>query len=840
MENILRTAFTLKLPVKSPVLAGKQPYSTPLSRKFSRYSTRGRAMPSCSMTPCSSRWMSASDTWSTAVRGVRAGALPSCRNTSSPSRESRAEDPIPVICGGPEQLDVGEGFQTNASPQLWVAFRYADKSRVGEGLRFQQGCMKLRREQLFRKLPAKLFDEGRLEQSLRAAETLVADGDDLPVGKLVALLQGGGGGGGRHLVLKVQCYIAQLLLDVSHNFTLSWREKLSESSQNVSPDIQHIVSEVPTSQIKTHDGVRKSVALIDWYVRGFSQQGGMLLWSHTELIVEIGDNAMLNRVLQSQDTPLALGLISHETLEPMRAEERQPSLPTCRLGSLEVCSRPPRLSTLRFSCSAATPRPHRSIPSHSAHTYPLNLDLHEVLSPPTGPQPQHAESYLRRPSHPRPRIPEETPAHCLQLEGQHNRPNMCDDDETTALVCDNGSGLVKAGFAGDDAPRAVFPSIVGRPRHQETTIATEEFEEEIGEEALAAAQDQLEYLQKTLEDNEGESTKEKTTAVFSILSEDLICEVLHESLENQDIDLLSKTPWYNKSITPEYIFALQAPDDFLIKRVQELPESVVEKMHYTQDEFTSRLDISSDDSEYTCTMKKIIEIIGEPKNYGGTPEEQAEQKRKKEEERLQKLAAEAAERKARKLAALAEMTGHYEDWKKNLGMVEEQESEMLEAKGLPLRNYLMKYVMPSLGEAMLECSKVKPEDPVDFLVLTPQPVTKLVHVTTTGVVRVVSNVCVSVFVTTTGAVEDAVAGTVADKPRWSEPPPSTHRLFHRICYFYEKILDDTEAHLLVKPVEAYNENLKSYEALTERGMFISERKSTNPQQDHHCITPKQQ
>lgn len=45
---------------------------------------------------------------------------------------------------------------------------------------------------------------------------------------------------------------------------------------------------------------------------------------------------------------------------------------------------------------------------------------------------------------------------------------MCDDDETTALVCDNGSGLVKAGFAGDDAPRAVFPSIVGRPRHQVT------------------------------------------------------------------------------------------------------------------------------------------------------------------------------------------------------------------------------------------------------------------------------------------------------------------------------------------------------------------------------------
>ena len=40
------------------------------------------------------------------------------------------------------------------------------------------------------------------------------------------------------------------------------------------------------------------------------------------------------------------------------------------------------------------------------------------------------------------------------------------DDDVAALVIDNGSGMCKAGFAGDDAPRAVFPSIVGRPRHQ--------------------------------------------------------------------------------------------------------------------------------------------------------------------------------------------------------------------------------------------------------------------------------------------------------------------------------------------------------------------------------------
>lgn len=39
------------------------------------------------------------------------------------------------------------------------------------------------------------------------------------------------------------------------------------------------------------------------------------------------------------------------------------------------------------------------------------------------------------------------------------------DDEVTALVIDNGSETCKVGFAGDDNPRAVFPSIVGHPKH---------------------------------------------------------------------------------------------------------------------------------------------------------------------------------------------------------------------------------------------------------------------------------------------------------------------------------------------------------------------------------------
>ena len=59
---------------------------------------------------------------------------------------------------------------------------------------------------------------------------------------------------------------------------------------------------------------------------------------------------------------------------------------------------------------------------------------------------------------------------------------MCDDD-VAALVIDNGSGMCKAGFAGDDAPRAVFPSIVGRPRHQGVMVGMGQKDSYVGDEA---------------------------------------------------------------------------------------------------------------------------------------------------------------------------------------------------------------------------------------------------------------------------------------------------------------------------------------------------------------------
>ncbi|XP_011432967.2 actin-5-like [Crassostrea angulata] len=60
---------------------------------------------------------------------------------------------------------------------------------------------------------------------------------------------------------------------------------------------------------------------------------------------------------------------------------------------------------------------------------------------------------------------------------------MADSDEIAALVIDNGSGMCKAGFGGDDAPRSVFPSIIGRPRHQGVMIGMGQKDSYVGEEA---------------------------------------------------------------------------------------------------------------------------------------------------------------------------------------------------------------------------------------------------------------------------------------------------------------------------------------------------------------------
>merc|ERR1719418_370750 len=213
--------------------------------------------------------------------------------------------------------------------------------------------------------------EGRLEEGFGGTEPLVANGDDLAIGKLIRFLKGGGGSSGGHLLLEVKGDIAELLLDVTDNLTLS---SGGERVTALSKDLHEVVGELTASQVQTEDGMGKGITFIDGDVVGdtisgvhdhtggttggikredsldgnihgghveglehdlshlltvslgvegsLSEEDGLFLWGNTELIVEgvmpdllhiipVGDDTVFNGVFQGEDTSLGLSFISN-------------------------------------------------------------------------------------------------------------------------------------------------------------------------------------------------------------------------------------------------------------------------------------------------------------------------------------------------------------------------------------------------------------------------------------------------------------------------------------------------------------------------------------------------
>ncbi|XP_065583741.1 actin-2-like [Artemia franciscana] len=58
-------------------------------------------------------------------------------------------------------------------------------------------------------------------------------------------------------------------------------------------------------------------------------------------------------------------------------------------------------------------------------------------------------------------------------------------EEVAAIVIDNGSGICKAGFSGDDQPKTLFPAVVGRPKHTGVMINSGSQDTYVGDDAQA-------------------------------------------------------------------------------------------------------------------------------------------------------------------------------------------------------------------------------------------------------------------------------------------------------------------------------------------------------------------
>ncbi|XP_045306802.1 adenylate kinase 7 [Leopardus geoffroyi] len=299
------------------------------------------------------------------------------------------------------------------------------------------------------------------------------------------------------------------------------------------------------------------------------------------------------------------------------------------------------------------------------------------------------------------------------------------------------------------------------PKDEEEEEDEGEEEEEEEEENVDEAQELLDGIKESMEQNAGRLEDQYVIRFVKEKLKSMPCrnqgyildgfpetydqakDLFNQEDEEEEEEVRGKMLPFDKLIIPEFVCALDASDEFLKERVMNLPESIVAGTHYSQDRFLRSLgsyrnintedetvlnyfdeieihpihiDVGKlEDPQNRLAIKQLVKEIGEPRNYGLTDEEKAEEERKAAEERLAREALEEAERERREAAETAEKMARWEEWNKRLEEVKREERELLEVQSIPLRNYLMTHVMPTLMQGLNECCKVRPDDPVDFL-----------------------------------------------------------------------------------------------------------------------------
>lgn len=201
-----------------------------------------------------------------------------------------------------------------------------------------------------------------------------------------------------------------------------------------------------------------------------------------------------------------------------------------------------------------------------------------------------------------------------------------------------------------------------------------------------------------------------------------------------------KVPLFDKSIIPELVVSLDAEDDVVLHRAMALPECAVREADLTEERVRRRLAEfhalrSEDDTvldyfdeleihpdhidvsvcEVAQIKRRIRKLIGEPRNYGPSAEEQLELAQRAEVKRREREARRRVDQLLMDAQQAAQRLCQEEEWRACWEEVKRQEREAMGARHLPLRNYLMKYVMPPLAQGLDECCKVKPHDPIDFV-----------------------------------------------------------------------------------------------------------------------------
>jgi len=116
------------------------------------------------------------------------------------------------------------------------------------------------------------------------------------------------------------------------------------------------------------------------------------------------------------------------------------------------------------------------------------------------------------------------------------------------------------------------------------------------------------------------------------------------------------------------------------------------------------------------SVRIYMESAGRPFNYLPTEDEVAAEILARRDAKLQELKSKAAAERSSDDVGLAEaQRGEAERQAERIRLVARHEEERRQLRELPLREYLMRYMVPTLTEGLIEVCKVVPDDPVDYL-----------------------------------------------------------------------------------------------------------------------------
>lgn len=228
-------------------------------------------------------------------------------------------------------------------------------------------------------------------------------------------------------------------------------------------------------------------------------------------------------------------------------------------------------------------------------------------------------------------------------------------------------------------------------------------------------------------------TEEQVKLLFEM--EDLL-EKDDEEAEGEDEEEGERKP----NILPQFVIGLEADDDYLCLRLMRKPEREIQGTHYTEERMASRLTeyrnnntedntllnlfdaieihpimINAETDIQERIINIIVEKIGEKSGYPLTPEEI--EAAILEERRLiaEGNRIEGEKQKNIEDELVKERRQAMEAWLDITHKVQEQEEQILAAESKPLREYVMKYIFPTLTKGLIEVARIKPDDPIDYL-----------------------------------------------------------------------------------------------------------------------------